>query len=204
MGKRICSVFGCFKEAAARGFCPKHYYRYLKYGTTDEGALQTHPGKSLRNRIRLNSIIDPETGCWLWQKAKLPKGYGLIAVRMRSYLAHRVSYRVFIGSIPKGAHVLHRCDTPFCVNPSCLFLGDNAINVADKVKKDRQVKGEDHGQAKLMLAEVLEIKCRLQAGESVCSVAKDYLVSRPAISLIKSGKNWGHIHISEIQSIGGL
>lgn len=34
-----CSVRDCERKLVARSFCATHYYRYRKYGTTDESAL---------------------------------------------------------------------------------------------------------------------------------------------------------------------
>lgn len=53
-------------------------------------------------------------------------------------LAHRVSYEIEHGDIPKGMHVLHRCDVRPCINPLHLFLGTNSDNIADSVSKGRR------------------------------------------------------------------
>jgi hypothetical protein len=52
-------------------------------------------------------------------------------------LAHRVAWEKVHGPIPQGMQVLHRCDTPLCVNVEHLFLGTNADNQRDKASKGR-------------------------------------------------------------------
>lgn len=51
--------------------------------------------------------------------------------------AHRVSWIIFRGKIPKGKHVLHKCDTPLCVNPKHLFIGTALDNIRDCFNKGR-------------------------------------------------------------------
>jgi hypothetical protein len=77
------------------------------------------------------------SGCWLWLGAVIPDGYGSTKVDNKAILAHRRSWVIHRGPIPPDAHVLHRCDNRLCVNPDHLFLGDNLINVADKMAKGR-------------------------------------------------------------------
>lgn len=96
-------------------------------------------------------IPEPNSGCWLWTAYTLPKGYGRIKVDGKAVLAHRVSHELHVGPIPEGLHVLHRCDTPSCVNPDHLFLGTPQDNMTDKMQKGRHValKGSEHVRAKL-------------------------------------------------------
>jgi len=77
---------------------------------------------------------DPNTGCWLWEGAPNKDGYG----RVRSVLAHRLFYERFVGSIPSGHVVCHKCDTPPCVNPDHLFVGLQRDNVRDMDSKGRR------------------------------------------------------------------
>ena len=83
--------------------------------------------------------VEPNTGCWLWTAYIDPDGYGRIFYEDRDVKACRVSYQLFIGPIPIDLHVLHRCDTPACVNPKHLFLGTHADNMRDMFKKKRNV-----------------------------------------------------------------
>ncbi|WP_428985700.1 HNH endonuclease [Sinomonas terricola] len=41
------------------------------------------------------------------------------------------------GSIPDGAHILHSCDNPPCVNPGHLRPGTRFDNMQDKVLRGR-------------------------------------------------------------------
>jgi hypothetical protein len=79
--------------------------------------------------------------CWTWIGGHDHRGYGYLRLPGRSggqTGAHRVAWMLANGDLPEGCHVLHRCDTPSCVNPRHLFLGTNYENVQDKVAKGRQ------------------------------------------------------------------
>jgi len=85
-------------------------------------------------------ILYHRSGCWIFAGARLPKGYGKIGVGSRGegwMLAHRASYECFVGPVPEGMCVLHRCDNPSCVNPDHLFLGTKSDNTQDCIKKGR-------------------------------------------------------------------
>lgn len=79
-------------------------------------------------------IIDK---CWLWTGATNEHGYGKLSANGSWRLAHRVSWNLSNGEIPDNLQVLHRCDTPACVNPAHLFLGTHADNMRDMKQKGR-------------------------------------------------------------------
>lgn len=98
--------------------------------------------ESVVARLQRHTRIDGD--CWLWTGAIHPFGYGRIGIADEILLVHRVAYVEFVGPIPDGMNVLHRCDRAACWNPLHLFLGTHADNAADKVAKGRQYRGERH------------------------------------------------------------
>ena len=71
-------------------------------------------------RFENKYIPEPNTGCWLWVAHTNRCGYGTFGVAGRTYLAHRVSYNLHIGDIPKHLELDHKCRVRSCVNPSHL------------------------------------------------------------------------------------
>jgi len=117
-------------------------------------------------------------------------GYGRMSVNGRDMYAHRASYELAYGKIPAGMNVLHECDTPLCINPDHLFLGTHADNVADKVAKNRQPRGEMNATARFTEAEVLAIRA---SPLGVNEIARRTGVYPTTISLIRNRKTWKHI-----------
>lgn len=72
------------------------------------------------SNFEVNFIPEPNTGCWLWLGSMRNKSYGSICWQGRRTLAHRVSYEIYKGKIPKGKSLDHLCRNTFCVNPEHL------------------------------------------------------------------------------------
>jgi hypothetical protein len=81
------------------------------------------PGAIVRARFEASYEPIPACECWIWIKGTTAKGYGYLHIGRRKVTAHRLAYELYIGSIPPGATVAHRCRTRRCVNPAHLALG---------------------------------------------------------------------------------
>lgn len=133
-------------------------------------------------------------GCWLWTATKNEDGYGQFKLDGQMRRAHKVSYELFVGPIPEGLDVLHKCDNRGCVNPNHLEVGTHGDNMRQMAERGRSAKGEGHGSAKLTEDQVLEIRGRYAAGGvSQRALAAEYGVSHTTIRRVVSNKNWTHI-----------
>jgi len=141
--------------------------------------------------------------CWPWTASVFSKtGYGAFGIGTcrkdaKTTTAHRVSYELVKGSIPKGFFVLHHCDNRRCVNPHHLFVGTQKDNIQDMLKKGRNRyvahKGEQNGSAKLSELDVRNIRMALQRGYSLNNIAKIVGTSKRTILRIKQGVSWKHV-----------
>lgn len=142
----------------------------------------------------------PIVGCWLWTGSVNPDGYGNFSYKGWSQKAHRIAYELFVGAVPDGLFVCHRCDVPGCVNPNHLFIGTNKDNVHDMLAKGRSpilgklpppvTCGEANIRSKLTAEKVREIRA---STDSNVVLGRRYGVSGVAISKIKRKKMWAHV-----------
>ena len=143
-------------------------------------------------RFEAKFIPEPNSGCWLWTAATTHFGYGAFRLdrSRKQFNSHRVAWLIYRGPIPEGKWVLHHCDNPPCVNPDHLFLGDNTANIADRVRKNRSIRGNQVIGAKLSEASVRAIRVDDRTQQKI---ADDYGVSRSLVGVIKQQKRWRHV-----------
>jgi len=93
---------------------------------------------------RFRGRLVPNGECMEWNGLRNRDGYGLAGTCSLPRLAHRRAWALFVGPIPDGMCVLHRCDNPPCCNPGHLFLGTQTDNQRDRHAKGRYATGESH------------------------------------------------------------
>jgi hypothetical protein len=130
--------------------------------------------------------------CINFEGIKDRDGYGRARYQGKEWRAHRLSWTLANGEIPKGMLVCHKCDNPACTNTEHLFLGSVSDNCKDKVRKGR-VKGEKNSMSKLTDFDIPTIFELLHLGFTQASIAKMYKINSSVISTIKLGKSWTHI-----------
>lgn len=154
-----------------------------------------------KERLQRLSKANPVTNCVEWIGAKR-NGYGYLTVgsrsngTRRSVSAHRLSYEEFVGPIPEGLYVCHKCDNRKCINPDHLFLGTHQDNVDDRERKGRNSPppirhGSAHNNAKLTEEDVLKIRASSEMGTPALSVK--YGVAKRTIRDVLNGTTWRHL-----------
>lgn len=154
-------------------------------------------GKSINQRFW--EKVEKTENCWIWKGISDKKGYGRIQYLSKSWTAHRLSYFLIYGEIPKGLIVCHHCDNPPCVKPDHLFIGTYSDNMQDMIKKGRnrlRNRGKwNRGGSRLTDEQVKEIR-RLYVLRVTSSsyLAKKFEVHRSTIGDIIRRKTWKHIN----------
>lgn len=155
-----------------------------------------------RARIAKGIKIDQTTGCWEWKGKPRENGYCRTSFNYKSWYVHRMAYQLFVGEIPEGNDVCHRCDNRRCCNPAHLFVGTRKDNMDDCVSKNRQasgeilsknVRGEKSHLSKLTSENVIEIRKMKERGDSTAKIAKLFSVSKDNIRSIVRRDTWRHI-----------
>lgn len=142
----------------------------------------------------MNKVLQTDT-CWNWTGYRNSYGYGKFCLNKKIDFAHRVSFTLFKGEIPKGMCILHSCDNPRCVRPQHIRLGTHKENMEDKVAKNRQHKpnGELNGRSKLKNHDVSELLVLHAFGFSGVELAKQFDISIAVVSTIINNRSWKHI-----------
>ena len=139
-----------------------------------------------------------ESSCWVWRGGCNSDGYGCFRVNRIKTQSHRYAYEQFVGHIPEGMCVCHRCDNVKCVNPSHLFLGTQKDNM-----RDCATKGRLGIPLRLTPSMVLEIRARYsgptrgkrgrKGTNTQAAIASEYGVAREVVKEVVAGNTWAWV-----------
>lgn len=135
--------------------------------------------------------------CWGWSASKDQCGYGTMQYHGVVQRAHRISWQIHHGAIPKGMRVLHKCDNPECTKPIHLFLGTQNDNMLDCSAKGRirtgDRRGEKSGVSPFTASDIVRIRQQAKSGVAHSAIARKLEVCRQSIDAIVSRKTWSHV-----------
>jgi hypothetical protein len=139
-----CSVEGCDRPFRAKGLCSTHWRRQKEGQPLDTPILDKRRGTP-DERFDRKWVLDPDTGCHLWQD-HLVSGYGQFRIRRGTQImAHIYAYERAMGPVPDGMvldHICHpddgscaggRCTHRSCCNPEHVrpvSRGENTLRSA--------------------------------------------------------------------------
>jgi hypothetical protein len=184
-----CTIEGCGRPTRSWNLCSRHYYKSRTKGLDGDYTVVNDN----KLRLKTNSVID-QNGCWIWAKSTW-NGYGKTILSGKVMQAHRASWKTFVGNIPIGVQVNHKCHVRDCINPDHLYLGDQKQNMRDMKEAGRQkiLKGSEVGNSKLQDKDILRIREISRQGVSAKEISQLFKTCLSNIRQIVACKTWKHV-----------
>ena len=130
-------------------------------------------------------VIKRENGCWLFRNNAADYGQ-MRGDNGKNVTAHRFSYELHNGGIPRGMYVCHKCDVRGCVNPEHLYAGTHEDNVKDIIDRGRhrsEKKIQDEiGRRKLSPDQIEKMVQDYKNGFTQQQLSKKYGLSQGTVS----------------------
>lgn len=141
-------------------------------------------------KLRVYSEPNAE-GCLVWMRGRTKDGYGWLSINGgRQVYAHRFAYETYVGPIPAGMVIDHRCRNRACVNHEHMEV----VTRAENTRRGGPVSGERNGHAKLTEQDVRAIRdASPKTKEEQERIAERYGVSPSAISHVIRRSTWSHL-----------
>ena len=84
---------------------------------------------------RFLQYVSKSDDCWTWTGHTGRSGYGQFKLEGSAHQAHRVAYILWIGEIPDGTVVHHKCSVRNCVRPDHLQSVTPQENTAEMMER---------------------------------------------------------------------
>lgn len=195
-----CGVERAYHECQFKGgvmprFCRRCFYVHKR----------AHPEEFQLSEREFWDRVQKTSGCWFYMgPTRGQRGYGA----WKSEYAHRFSWRIAHGPIPKGLFVLHRCDNTKCVRPDHLWLGTHEDNMREMKRRGRGPAGERNGSrthpermqrgvdrhnARLNPRKVRRMRKLYAGGMRLCLLAREFDVAHATVLAVVRRKTWKHV-----------
>jgi hypothetical protein len=137
-----------------------------------------------RDNFISKTCPEPNSGCLLWMGSYQRNGYGAYQMKKDggyvTRIAHRAAWILFVGEIPEGKQINHKCDNRACVNVDHMTVGTQTDNLIDMARKGRNRTKLDETKVRAI---ILDRRTQRE-------IAKDYNIGKSNIAMIKAGYNW--------------
>ena len=143
----------------------------------------------LINHLFELSTINQETGCILYHGPKSGKGYGSICWNGGQYYVHRIAYQIDHPNEELNV-IRHSCDTPNCWRVEHLANGTTQDNVNDKVRRERQPRGETMYSSVVTEDIVRDIR---SSKLNLYQLAMKHNITPSNVHYIRARKTWKHV-----------
>lgn len=187
-----CAADETPRVAIKRDLCNRCYLRWWK-STPPEMRSVVPSRRSLAERIQSNLTQGGPDDCHEWRRARDENGYGLISVNGRSRRASRVALICALGRDEPGLDACHTCDNPPCCNPRHLYFGTRKQNSEDAWARGRHPVGSQRPAAKLIEAQVIDLRERYSAGGDAQELAAHFGIQVVTLRHIVTGRKWKQV-----------
>lgn len=148
--------------------------------------------------------------CWEWTGAQCGSQsmrYGVFTggewyrgpngkLKRRLISAHRWAYMRFVGAVPDGMVVMHKCDNGLCVRPAHLQVGTQSDNIRDMYAKGRdaqeRIRGDNHVAAVITSEIADSLRDRFAGGISASELAREFGIPRRVVTDVLLCYTWKH------------
>lgn len=201
--KRVCKVRGCNEHHKGRGYCKRHYERWVR------GSNLHAKGNARRgdhDAFLAKAMASDTNECIIWPFGRSSNGYACQSrTKSKPGYVHRWVCILTHGEPPEGPvmHAAHSCGNGHlgCINWKHLHWATPAENAADKVRHGTYLTGERVPQSKLTGDQVLEIRS-LRGTMPAKQIAEAYGISPKYVYQISTAAKrriWRHLEQPEMR-----
>lgn len=158
------------------------------YEVSDLGRVRSLPHRDRRGISHPGVVRKPQ---------RVGRGYRMVALSkggvIRQAYVHRMVLEAFCGPCPEGMECLHGDDDKANNALSNLRWDAQAVNLRERVERDRIASGERNGMAKVTPEIVAEIRAARARGDRGTDTARQFGLSKAQVSRIGRGIDWARL-----------